>query len=271
MKLLTSLLILLFGTAKAQVKVLIEDDDQQGFFVGVDGYLQNEDKVSALVLTSLDTIAYKINIRKGDKELSKPIHLRNSGNYKYLISEDAHGKLSLYYRGKFNVVLSSIPSLTIAQEVRWPNLPISIASTEFPEIKQNVQLETPEAKLSLPVVVTPSVIVSQDSLLKTPVPKVEKKEDPAVLERVKWDNLINELVGIDYEFERTEKIKLFLASGSISSKQLIQLLEILKYDQTRFQISQLAVQKITDPENLDLVTKSFEYQITRNQFLELIE
>ena len=57
----------------AQVDLLIEDQRDEGFFLGIDGYLQNEEKLKVIYRTNRDTVSYQGYIRSGEIKFTNPV------------------------------------------------------------------------------------------------------------------------------------------------------------------------------------------------------
>ncbi|MDZ7847057.1 MAG: hypothetical protein U5L96_09930 [Owenweeksia sp.] len=83
-----------------QVNLVIEDETEQGFFLGINGYLQNIEKSQQTRTTSLDTVPYVVLIDTDTTQIAKRIHLREPGTHRYVLTRNFYNELKLRYREK---------------------------------------------------------------------------------------------------------------------------------------------------------------------------
>lgn len=292
MKLFLLITLLSASFLQAQVNVIIEDERPEGFLLGVNGYLQNQEQAEALVITGLDTIAYHFSIKSGPIEFQKNIHLREVGTHKYVLTNDFYGKLKLRYRGLQARLPSGISSVKLSDEIQWPsvtlatadtssgipaagniidslpNTAVSVAVAKDSQVNHSIKLVTTTVdsnSLKTAEILTPG---TADSLVKNNSvrPDSSAASDNQAKNQV-FQSLINTLAIEEFEFERLRIAQEYLAANKIRAEQLGKLFEQLKYDQTRMQLTESAIAQVTDPENLPELSRYFEYEITKSKYI----
>ena len=267
----------------AQVDLLIEDQRDEGFFLGIDGYLQNEEKLKAIYLTNLDTVSYQVSIRSGETEFTKPVQLREPGLHKYVLLTDYNNELKLRYRGLIN----QSPSITALKgpkkEISWPEISATVAIAANDEVSADSSADTPRDEG--PAVSDPpkdgsstTMVMVLDHPEVPPTDSTIKKElntDTAGLNEVPGCAAFTSfLAGMDaqgYEFDRLSMCQEYLSAHRVKSQQIGEMFSRLKYDQTRMQLIRSALNRIIDPENLPDQSKFFEYEITKSKYILLID
>ena len=279
---------LLYSQSASQhraVNLLIEDETQQGFFLGVNGFLQNTEKETAFAITQLDTIPYRLHIDSDTFHFEKNIHLREKSTHRYVLTKNFHGELKLRYRGTSNAIPHHINSQAYDRSVVWPEhfgnkipveAPEEVASTS--EVAAADAVVSPkEDKDSVQVIEIEPVNPpnEQNDVLLPSKDTLNEHQRKVVVSEPRFDHqsfkdFISELKQTEFEFEKLTKSKGYLQKHGISSKELKQIFEVLKYDQTRLQVLKDAQEKIIDPQNLQILKAALEYEISKKEFDNLI-
>ncbi len=301
MKLL--LLIALFSVTmlQAQVKIVFEDEVSDGFILGINGFLQNESKQQTIVITDFDTSTYDISIRQGANEINKKIQLREKGIHKYVVTTDFHGKLRLRYRGLQSKLPSNAHLATISKDLKWPMIssPEVIAAASNINESESIDSvvvasqarlvetdttssieDTAQTKIQA-VAATP--IISNSSTVKDSLSSVDTaitgnatddlgRSDSSATSvqsatTALFPSFYKELTVQEFEFERLSVCENYLTNNQITAGQLGKMLEQLKYDQSKMQLTKSAYDRVIDPENLAELSKLFEYEISKSQFI----
>lgn len=299
MKLFLLITLISVSILRAQVSLVIEDERSEGFFLGINGYLQNQDKKEQVLVTGLDTSKYLISIRTGAVEFNKTIQLREPGTHKYVLTNDFYGKLKLRYRGNQSKAPSGLSATSLSSEVKWPVIASSvlIAGTANPgkistlpsqestsQGDKNGSLDSLSEKSDTTISLTPKTDSAQvativttaitDSAAAEPTDNTDaEKSDPENSTKTSPEALqtvLNTLDGQEFEFDKLSISQEYLEANMVTSNELGKLFEQLKYDQSRMQLIQSSITRVTDPENLANLARYFEYEISKSQFILFI-
>jgi hypothetical protein len=321
------LLLTLIGTItlRAQVSVIIEDERGEGFYLGINGYIQNEEKKTTLLIKDLDTSRYTFSIRSGSTEFAKNIQLREKGMHKYILTKDYYGKLKLRYRGMESKAPGDITALAYHQEIRWPVVAGTAAiaaqlTSENEALESEASAKDPSTSSAAAedsstdsVTVTAAVkdtsaneawesealakdsstgsaaaidsstgsatgvsitAVTSASSVTANTTVDDKISDntplPAPNDGHAFHSFLEELKAQEFEFDKLSMCQEYAAAKSLSSEQLGAMFQELSYDQSRMQLIRSNLKDISDPQNLPELSRYFEYEITKSQYILFI-
>ena len=281
MKLLLILALLCPYVLGAQISVLIEDERGDGFFLGINGYVQNEEKKTKLLIKSLDTARYTFSIRCGLTEFSKVIQLREKGLHKYVLVEDFYGKPKLRYRGIQAGTPGGVSVITMQSVIPWPDM---TSETIVAEVVRDTVTDTSMTTMAV-VAATPvvpasvdsmasdntEVVLVQDSVADTAAADIIETADTLISTPVEdtegFRNFLSGLKAQEFEFDKLTMCQEYSSANNLSSEQLGLMFSELRYDQSRMQLIRSALDQIVDPENLEELASHFEYEITKSQYI----
>lgn len=137
------LLPLLTFSAFGQINILIIDETKSSFWVGIDGYVQNEDPTNKIFIKNLDTSDHRLIFKFQDKDettINRKLVLPQTGTYKFVIQKNFKGQTQLRYRGFGSHLATNEKSVSFKEDVFWilkhPNPNIN----PFPKIDTNTTL-----------------------------------------------------------------------------------------------------------------------------------
>lgn len=263
-------------TARAQVSIMITDETNQGFILGVDGYIQNTEPVKKLIIEKLDTSAHLLNIhiigKKDTVRLVRPIHLPDPGNYEYVIMQNFEKRFQLRYRGVVTSFPAGIVSMTRQTVLEWPkpkaSPPLASSQTMKPEVK--APKPKPQVQKAPPISKRDSIAVKPvaqkkptDTAVVSPPQQAAVKNPPL---KPPFEVLISEMEKAEFEFVRLNLAKEYTSVHKLSVEQVQHIFKKFQYDNSRLQFLQHAVEKISDPENIKLLEGTLDFELSKEQF-----
>lgn len=282
MKLLSLLILLSSIGLQAQVGLVIEDQTGQGFYLGINGYLQNAELAKNWHTTQLDTVPFVVQIESDTVDFTKKIHLREKTSHRYVLAYNSRGQLRLRYRGSLSS--PKVEAVAWNNELAWPE--------EWTPRGNNPRV--PEDEPTEPAIVAVSnakpealepeqrpaladSISDKDSVVLPGNKVVEIKEEttvpqpPAEPELSAYEELIQTLEKQQFEFDRLSTIQKFLAKNRLTVGELKEVFSIVKYDNTRLQLFDEAYPKLIDPAEADLLISTMEYDISKQKLKEKLD
>ena len=291
MKLFLLIVLLSASMLQAQVSIIIEAETEEGFLLGINGYLQNEEATQALVITRLDTSVYQFNVKTGAKEFGKKVQLRESGNHKYVLTKDFNGHFKLRYRGLQSKLPASATSISYHEDSEWISsiAATSIVATEvikehnLEEMAPKEVLADPEIPASKPDTLVERATTTDSSSSSNAVALLFTSSDTLQGESEKKDSsdtltinpgseanfqlVLEKLAQTEFEFDKLSICKEYISGNKIDSDQLGTLFSQLRYDQSRMQLARHSIQQVTDPENLSAQSIHFDYEVTKSKYI----
>lgn len=305
MSFLRLLPLLLCFSSVAQVNLYIEDKTESGFLLGINGYVQNTDPVQKLALSKLDTFPFIVRVELEPRvSFSKKMHFHESGSYHYIITTNSRDELQLRYRGK----IKEIPAAVITMEVQ-ATLPLeSLASRSDKSTQPKSPLpppkEDPRPKLAKPDSAKVTIAATTKPG-KKPAPLPEVKTDttgevstttahisstqpdtnstPKIVttsppespkptpKKSTFEDFKNELKATEFEFEKLSKSQDFAKEHDFTTEELKQVLLVMKYDNTRLELLRSLSAQLQKMEEPKLLKQTLEYEISKQQFNDILE
>ncbi len=224
----------------AQVNLWVES--QWPFKIGIDGYVQNTEAVSELILRKLDTNEHVISIdlytREDTIKMFRKLRLGESGNHKYVLTQNFKRKHQLRYRGPQSEIPPGIISMKLQKVLPWPK--------EVPPktiLASTGDMETPREK-------TPKAIIDTNASFATVLFDIQRTE---------------------YEFEKLKKAMAYTKEHELTTNEVRLVLKALEYDLTRIQFIKAVKEKIIDSKKLSELQDCFDYDVSKSQFKKLIK
>ncbi len=291
MPLLRILPFLLCLTSFAQVNIIIEDESKTGFLLGVNGYVQNTEPVSLLMIKGLDTVPTQLLVELQPRVyFTKIIDLHEKGNYKYVVTTNSRDELQLRYRG----TLSKIPEGILAMEVQRvlameQKEPIITASVKSDQAEIVPQLSSPTPA---PVIPTKEIIHTKkvDSIAtakpKPVVIKIDtaqnqnkvvaikpasKPKDTVVIKVNPFDAFITDLSKTEFEFEKLQKSEAYAKNHNFTLEELKQVFNILSYDNSRLTLVRSVKGSFKDVSQMKVLAEELDYEISKAQLEEILK
>lgn len=286
MRICTLLLLFCSYSLSAQINLLIEDQTDQGFFLGVNGYLQNPEKKKNLVVKDLDTIPYVLHIDSDTSNFTKTIHLREKKTHKYVLTRNFKGELKLRYRGEQSGTPKGYEVVSLDRSVAWPEewKPRHIKKDKEPELtasgsssaNQSFREKEDPQDTGIVSIETHSTDEEPQELLLPGNDTVAVKSRTLEVTEPEFDTppfeqLIANLKETEFEFEKLVKSRKYAEEHILSTDQLREVFSVLSYDNSRLQLLKAAKKKILDPNNLGNLKDVFEYEVTQRQFQKIID
>lgn len=283
-KFLGLLLLPLFSLSQTQL--WIESQDEKGFWLSLNGALQNDQAVPALWLDGIPANA-RLTLLYDSTRIAKSVDLP-PGLHHYVIARDHHGHPRLRYRGQVkdkprNLSPSRVKTGTPAPET-WQQLAHSPDPRRLETLREGLFApgslaedsvpKTPQPPDSLRVTSAPSdtatPVLAADNIpadtaahsTVTPPPAEPKVLFPEVMARAGAE---------EFEFEKLRLLLNFSSENEITAAQVKEVFALLKYDQTRLQFLRESLEQISDPEKLSGLKDQLDYQHSREQLAEILK
>ncbi len=278
MRILLCFLLTLSCTLSAQVNVVIEDESDQGFYLGINRYLQHPEEQHKVILKNLDTIPYSIQIETDTFNFSKTIHLRQAGTYRYLLSKNSRGQLRLRYRGEGQAG-QDFQSLSYSRDIPWPEgwqpkspairkVPAAVVAARNRDLSDDEEGET-RVPLSMPdSLVKNSEVLLPDNDTATNASMLVKVDTKP--EEPDFPSLIKALEAEDFEFERLKQALAYAGTQSLTTAEVKEIFRRFHYDHSRLDFLRQSLSAIRDPQNLDQLKAELEYILSRQQLEQII-
>lgn len=290
MPLLRILPFLLCFTSLAQVNIIIEDESKAGFLLGVNGYVQNTEPISLLMIKGLDTVPTQLLVELQPRVyFTKIIDLHEKGNYKYVVTTNSRDELQLRYRG----TLSKVPDGILAMEVQSvlameQTEPIVTASVKSDEEEIVPEIITPAPS---PVIPTKEIVhtIRVDSIApakaepvaikidtaKSETPIVTKEpvvqpKDTLIVKANPFDAFITDLSKTEFEFEKLQKSEDFAKNHNFTLEELKQVFNILTYDNSRLTLIRSVKGSFDDVSQMKELAEQLDYEISKVQLEEIL-
>ncbi len=282
--------ILFCFTTFAQVNLIIEDATNTGFLLGINGFVQNTDPVKELVVQKLDTFPFEVRVELSPNVFFvKKMHFHNKGNYKYIITTNSRDELQLRFRGepstlpatattieaKNAVALRPLTALTNIEEKAQPKTIIpeketQIAVTTKKGNEEPVTAAAPQKKEEKPtpepIKIKEEPVAKKDTAKQTPPPP-----PPPVLKKEKtFAEFYADLKSTEFEFEKLNAAREFGNKHSYTVEELKQILAAMKYDNTRMEFMRATKDQWKGLNDVQSLRSSFEYEISKEQFNDLL-
>lgn len=290
MKLFLLLALLSPLITAGQVDLLIEDERGEKFLIGIDGFVQNEHATGTLLVKGLDTTQHLILVKSGTQSFQRSIKIREKGLHRYVIITDFHGNPKLRYRGKASKTPTGITPIALASSIPWPEEYHVGAVKEKPDIVTTtpvsvVQMDTirPDTAIVVSAVATGTAVVAtsvpvaevkSDSVEKAETVSSEipsENESPGQVSESNFTEFMTKLRAQEFEFERMQMCENFETGKKITAQQLGEMFQVLQYDRSRMQLTRAMANRVSDPENLPPLSRLFEYEITKSQYILFLE
>lgn len=267
----------------AQVNVYIEDETGQGFYLGLNHYLQHPEKQTHLLLTGLDTVPYSLQLEQDTFNFQRKLHLRKTGNHFYVLKLNYRGQLKLRYRGDGKPA-GEYAEVEYHRDVPWPEewKPKGpVEKTDYWELAYARQKAAKQAALahraepdadSLKIVVTAEsdssgvLAAGNDTVVKNTVVIEESEPQPDSFEQ-----FVKRLQNTQFEFDRVKMAKELSGKQRLSIAEIRTILKTLKYDHSKLDFLTNARTFALNPHDLDQLKNELEYVISQKKFEKLIE
>lgn len=253
---------------------MIEDETDQGFFLGINGYLQNAELTSSWHVSGLDTVPILVQIESDTVNFIKEIHLRDEAEHRYVLTYNSRGELKLRYRGTTH---SATPeAVAWNEDIKWPEKwkprgnhpPTPSGPVVLASAKPAIQPEP------TPPDTEKDTIRTDESVLLPGNEVVDLQEEgmvvelPEAAEASDYQKLITALEKKQYEFDRLRLAQEYLKNHSVSVEELKKIFSIVKYDNTRLQLFDTAFPKLIDPAAAHELVSTMEYDISQQKIKE---
>lgn len=258
--------------------------------MGIDGFSQNDSPQKRIFVAGLDTSLHFFEFKlKGNSPsyFSRKLKLKAKGNYQYVIVKNFKGRPQLRYRAYSEAIPSGFVKQALNVETPWESpIPkkdstisdtLLLASSQVPESPSvdtsSFLVAAPPTKPDSlnPLDSVSNVSIPKDSLavlemkdstnVKAPIDTIipEPKIDP-------FEVLISDMKGAEFEFNRLNLAKNYLISNAITVAQTKAVFSQFKYDNTRIQYLNFAIERLVDIENLKQLESALDYELSKEQF-----
>jgi hypothetical protein len=293
MLLLRILPLLFCFSSLAQVNLIIEDATNTGFLLGINGYVQNNSPVKELAIQKLDTFPFDVRVELSPNVFfEKKMHFHNRGSYKYIITTNSRDELQLRYRGELNALPTGITAidaknttplrpLAALSSLNEKEKPTSViqqtTAVTIEKVQPEITAATPKADKVKPIptvekVNAPKRTATVDSTLT--VKKDSVSEPPPVPAPVKKEKTFKafyvELEATEFEFEKLSAAQEFGQKHKYTLEEFKQVLAAMKYDNTRLEFMRAMRDNWKTIDGAASLRDSFEYEISKEQFNDLL-
>lgn len=274
------------STAKENEKILVAHN---GFLV-----YPLPKRVLAIELIAGDNLIQVL--RLPDSILAEKMIKLPEGKHKYIVNTDRSGNLKLWYRGAYKQRADSVVLYKAKSEfpVVWvqPNKPSKVLTLHEERkdtllaIKADKEQISAEKKLDSNLVAllgetNNELIESSAADAKSDSIKPEKSKslEIKVIEKVEKitpreassDEIIQILAAKEFEFDKLSTAMEYVRNHPADAERAREICKILKYDLTRIQFLKVAYQSATNVENFDTLEDVFDFEASRQQFLEFVK
>lgn len=293
MALLRILPLLFCFSSMAQVNLIIEDATGTGFLLGINGFVQNTDRVKELVVKKLDTFPFEVRVELSPNVFfEKKMHFHTKGNYQYIITTNSRDELQLRFRGEPDALPTA--ATTIEAKNLIPLRPLAALSPVKEKGKPATVILEKNPVNKVPDAGTPKTTAASvpaklpPTETKTPKPNPPKVETtitpkkdtviavipppppaPPIKKEKTFGDFLVELQNTEFEFEKQNTAQEFGKKHVYTIEELQQILAAMKYDNTRLEFMRATKDQWKNLKNIQTLRSSFEYEIIKEQFNDL--
>ncbi len=260
---------------RAQVNIMVTDETENSFVLGLDGYLQNTQPVQGLIIQKMKAGSHVLNIHiykdKDTVRLARPLKLEQSGNYQYVIMRNFEGRYQLRYRGKTTSFPAGIQAIEQQKIMEWPAAEIRNLALKQPEpVQVSTALPPPTGeKKPEPKAEKPNPTVTKAPPPKTAMTKAAEKapaKPPVVPAPEPFEKLVKNLREAEFEFVRLNTAKEYTNQNPLTVNEVKTVFSYFSYDNTRLQFLNHAHEKIKDKENIKQLLETLDFELSKEQF-----
>ena len=280
------LLFLMPAWLSAQLGIILEDETKTGFKLVIDGYLQNEQSLNKVNLLKLPAGEHELLfLMKDGLDLRRIIDFKKSDNYHFVILNNFAGERKLRYRGSYTKINQSALALDFNRTIEYQDQSKMIATVDsLPHYKTRPEAEALKTSAEIKKILDSTKIVSS-----TPLPKAPK--DPLIVKVMPntltidvdsnslataeqtitkttdpFGTLQSSIKLNSFEFDKIHMIEEFIGAEKMSANQLETLLKQLKYDQSRLQILEYALNQQADlKEAKESLLITLDYELSQQK------
>ena len=283
-----SILLLLSSLLFGQNELQLISGTGEKYNIGVNGFLQAE-SVSKAHLKGLTGDSIQLQILEDSTNtllLDRKIIFNEARIHDYKIQVNFQGRLQIRYRG----ALASSPHKAYFYNTHTP-LPLPLSRDSIPEIIADTALiaildttqKTEDTLLDITAGGFPIVDFLNDTLVKLDsttrqvdsltIPIITTQDTLAIIDSAiaAYPKFYGEIKNIEFEFERLNYAMKYLDAHEISTQELGQVLELLKYDNSKLQLIIHAKDKVSDKNNMLSLEKHLEYNLSKDRLKTLIK
>jgi hypothetical protein len=270
----------------AQLGIILEDETKTGFKLVIDGYLQNEQSLNKINLLKLPAGEHELLFLMNDGlDLRRIIDFNKADNYHFVILKNFAGERKLRYRGSYTEINQSALALDFNKTIDYQDQAKIIATVDsLPHYKTRPEAEALKTSAEMKIILDSAKIISAIPMPKAPKDSVMIKVRPnTLLIEVDSNSLATAEQSItnitdpfgtlqssiklnSFEFDKIHMIEEFMVAEKMSASQLETLLKQLKYDQSRLQILEYALNKQADlKEAKESLLITLEYELSQQK------
>jgi hypothetical protein len=270
----------------AQLGIILEDETKTGFKLVIDGYLQNEQSLNKINLLKLPAGEHELLFLMNDGlDLRRIIDFNKADNYHFVILKNFAGERKLRYRGSYTEINQSALALDFNKTIDYQDQAKIIATVDsLPHYKTRPEAEALKTSAEMKIILDSAKIISAIPLPKTPKDSVMIKVMPNTLPidldgnslataeqsitniTDPFGTLQSSIKLNSFEFDKIHMIEEFMVAEKMSASQLETLLKQLKYDQSRLQILEYALNKQADlKEAKESLLITLEYELSQQK------
>lgn len=270
----------------AQLGIILEDETKTGFKLVIDGYLQNEQSLNKINLLKLPAGEHELLFLMNDGlDLRRIIDFNKADNYHFVILKNFAGERKLRYRGSYTEINQSALALDFNKTIDYQDQAKIIATVDsLPHYKTRPEAEALKTSAEMKIILDSAKIISAIPMPKAPKDTVMIKVRPNTLPiDVDSNSLATAEQSItnttdpfgtlqsniklnSFEFDKIHMIEEFMVAEKMSASQLETLLKQLKYDQSRLQILEYALNKQADlKEAKESLLITLDYELSQQK------
>lgn len=270
----------------AQLGIILEDETKTGFKLVIDGYLQNEQSLNKINLLKLPAGEHELLFLMNDGlDLRRIIDFNKADNYHFVILKNFAGERKLRYRGSYTEINQSALALDFNKTIDYQDQAKIIATVDsLPHYKTRPEAEALKTSAEMKIILDSAKIISAIPMPKAPKDSVMIKVRPnTLLIEVDSNSLATAEQSItnitdpfgtlqssiklnSFEFDKIHMIEEFMVAEKMSASQLETLLKQLKYDQSRLQILEYALNKQADlKEAKESLLITLDYELSQQK------
>lgn len=266
-----------------QVDLLIEDDENHLFDLGINGYLQNTEPVNKLIVNGIDTGQHFLLLRYYTQDtllFRRPIRLSDRGKHHLVITQNFKGERQIRYRGIEKSYPNGIIAIPYQELKKWEDNDLIVLAQKsldtLPLITYR-QLEDSTEAISNDTLVSESTKLSQDTLTTTAIDSSSLRAKADSTKNAIIEDVLNEklqpfplfyaqLKASEFEFEKLKMAISYLQEHELSVAEAKKIAQQMNYDNSRYQFIEAALTKITNKGNTAQLADVFQFELTRNRF-----
>jgi hypothetical protein len=254
------LLAMFLVHSKAQVSILIEDQNQTNFQLIANGYLQNATSAKALLFSGYSAnVAYDLVFLTGPnqtQQFSRKLNLPQAGIYHYVITQNFKGQYQLRFRGKLTKVPANATNIKYEEkEAYGPVLARIKKENSLAQASTFNDLVTSATSAPL----AHDIIANAEAKKKPPKKKT-------------LDEALEEFEALTFEFEKLLYAQNDLLKFNITAQRAAQILNAFKYDQTRLQFLEALLAEYANLKvDKAVLIETFAYELSKQKASELFK